>query len=973
MRFRVLGPVSYRSPNGWQQPSGALRARLLGVLLAHADRPARHDVLTEALWPADTSRQARQRLHVQVHRLRRELGDEDRIAGTGDGYQLVLRPGDLDAQRFETAARLAVSGNGGPLDRSDAARAALQEWPLLEGGTAYDGVTDVPVCRDEADRLTALRLDVAEVAFRVALERGRHLAVLPELTTLARAQPLRESLQALLMRALLQAGRQDEALDVFTRTRRALVTELGIEPSDILRDAQSLILTGGAAGRRGTRAVPAQIPVAVPLVGRDEALAALDDVLLGDDASSRIVVVSGPPGVGKSALVAAWANQHRERFGDGQLFVDLHGFSPTAPLSPRGVLDAFVRALGGTVDDARDIGEQAATYRSLLADRSVLVVLDNARDPEQVRPLLPGAPGCRVLVTSRDALGGLAIREGALRLGLPPLEPEHAIQLLRGGRDGGDDRWHRLARRCDFLPLTLRLAAERVVDDPEALDRLTDHALDGPETLRMWDSGDPATSAREVFSWSLRGLPPGALALFEALGVDPAPQTATQALSALTGQDDLDASRSLDILVRAHLAEVHHGWVRQHDLLAAFAQEQARHRSPEVHEAALTRLTRRYAELVGYAIEAHKNDQPAGAFSGTADATAWLSEALDPVVDVVTAAPTSADEAVVALSARLYLYTDYWGRSAAAIRLHTHALAAAQRLDDTAGCVNALVALASACMNSSDRASARRHLEAAHQLAERTDTPVVLARLYNVDGSFRQVQGDLPGGVAMFERSLEECERAGGGPRYWTVLSNLGYALLHMGRLDEAEHTLTRCVDHAMSADGRPVDLSFPLMNLAWMRLQQDRLDDALDLARQTRVVARRVGNLTVEAESMVVEGLVHLRAGRDRRAAECLEAALPATRDSRDRGHTTLALLGLGRAQRSLDPGAAHDAISEALARARRQGTADLEGYALLAMAALLDTSGGAEVEAARLRADGAAILERCGIERPLVPLGNH
>jgi hypothetical protein len=357
---------------------------------------------------------------------------------------------------------------------------------LWRGEPLADTRSEVLAAR-ELPRLTELRLQVLEARIEASLQLGDHTRVIGELRQLASEHPLREHLSALLMLALYRDGRPGEALTAYQQARAVLVAELGIEPGERLHELQRQILTtdpalsgppalgsGWPTVASGGPLVPRQLPGTVRhFTGRTAELDALD-ALLAEASGGRgaaISVISGTAGVGKTALAVRWADQVAAQFPDGQLYVNLRGYDPGRPVSAAAALAGFLRALGvpGPAVPA-GLAERAAAYRSLLAGRRLLVLLDNAASPAQVRPLLPGSPSCVVVVTSRDALAGLVARDGAARLGLSLLPPGEAAGLLRtliGARAAADPGGTAaLAGLCARLPLALRVAAELAAARP---------------------------------------------------------------------------------------------------------------------------------------------------------------------------------------------------------------------------------------------------------------------------------------------------------------------------------------------------------------------------------------------------------------------------------------------------------------------------------------------------------------------------
>jgi len=396
-----------------------------------------------------------------------------------------------------------------------------------------------------------------------------------------------------------------------------LVEELGTEPGTGLRDLHQRMLTAdpalavpesvAPAGRSET-VVPRELPAAVPhFVRRASELAVLTELLgqAGEQAAGTVVItaIGGIAGVGKTALAVQWAHRAASRFPDGQLHVNLRGYDPGRPVTAADALAGFLRALGLAGQDIpAQPEERAGRYRSLLAGKRVLVVLDNAGEVEQVRPLLPGTPTCAALVTSRDSLAGLAARDGARRLEPGPASagrcdgPAAGADRRAGRRDPGAAA--ALAVQCSRLPLALRVAAELAAARPAVpLAGLVSELDDQQRRLDLLDADqDPRTAVRAVFSWSYQHLDAGAARAFRLAGLHPGPDLDPYAAAALTGTTLHQAGRLLDQLARAHLIQPagpgRHGL---HDLLRAYARELAADQDTAAErQAALTRLFDHY-------------------------------------------------------------------------------------------------------------------------------------------------------------------------------------------------------------------------------------------------------------------------------------------------------------------------------------------------------------------------------------------
>jgi DNA-binding SARP family transcriptional activator len=433
MQFCLLGPLLVRRGDAVVPIPAAKHRVLLAALLLQAGRPVGLDELTEVLWGPAPPVTARVSLQNYVMRLRRILADDGppRIVTQPGGYLINVEPGELDISRFESA--LAAGRAAARAAAWADAAAVLGEGLALWRGEPLAAVPSELLLAREVPRLAELRLQALEARIDAELHLGRPAEVIVELRGLVAAEPLRERLHALLMTALVRDGQQAGALAAYQAARRVMIDELGAEPGPELQRLQQQVLAGPPPGRPGPGQPqpggllpgrPAAGGPAVPgrLVGRTAELAELTGLL--DQAAAQTVVISviaGPAGAGKTALARHWARQVRDRFPDGQLYLNLRGHGPGPAVAPADALAEFLAALGGRAP--AELEERAARYRSLLAGRRMLVVLDDAASAEHVRPLLPGAAGCAALVTSRDPLIGLVARDGARRLDLEPLPP----------------------------------------------------------------------------------------------------------------------------------------------------------------------------------------------------------------------------------------------------------------------------------------------------------------------------------------------------------------------------------------------------------------------------------------------------------------------------------------------------------------------------------------------------------------------
>lgn len=624
--FEVLGPLRVRHGEQSVQLSAPMPRMVLGVLLTRANTPVPVDVLVDALWTGQRDPRAAKKLQLHVHRLRRVLDNPARIRFEHGGYTLQVGPGELDAERFESALTDSA-GAGQPAHAVVLLRRALRLWR----GDPFSDITDLPLLRAEADRLTERRLAGLAQLYAAELACGHANAIIPELVELAARHPMREQLQGLLMTAFYQAGRQAEALEVYHRTRGALVEQLGLEPGSELQRLERAILTGDSTleappeALRTSSITPAQLPADITdFTGRKDHLATVQHLAAAADRSATVLIaVTGKSGVGKTTLAVHAAHRLRTHYPDGQLFVNLRG-AQGHPLTPADVLARFLRALG--VDRTAipdDTEERAALYRSRLADQRLLILLDNAQCEAQLRPLLPGTSGCAVLVTSRARLAGL---NGARLVDLDIFEPDQAVELL--ARVTGPQRVaaepaaaREIVQLCGFLPLAVRVAGARLGARPHwPLSRLEADLSNEHHRLDRLRLGD--LDVRASLALSYESLDAMARRAFRLLGLLEIRDFAPWMAAALLDIPQVRAEALVDTLVDVHMLDVADpdasGRLRYrfHDLLRVYAREVLAAQESETDRLAAVNRT-----LGGWLVLAEEagRSMASSAFAGTFD------------------------------------------------------------------------------------------------------------------------------------------------------------------------------------------------------------------------------------------------------------------------------------------------------------------------------------------------------------------
>jgi len=603
----VLGPVQVRAGECVVVVGSPQQQLLLAALAVDAGRPVTVDTLVDRLWDQAPDG-ARRTLYVLITRLRRMVeqattgGEKVRVVRSGGGYVLEIDPQRVDLLRFR---RLVAEARGSQCT-GEKRVVLLRQAVALWQGEPLSGLAGDWAGRTRQG-LRHQHLDAVVAWAQAELDDGDPAAVLDPLTELAGEHPLAESLTEVLMRVLYATGRPAQALSVYAATQLRLADELGTDPGPDLQAVHQQILRGTLGPQHTTGphdthlpTVPQQLPAAVAhFTGRTGELAALTGLLRSRAKTGGTVVisaVSGTAGVGKTALAVHWAHQVADQFPDGQLYVNLRGFDPSGSvLDPAVAVRRFLDALQVPPERVPvDLDAQAALYRRLLSDRQVLVVLDNARDTSQVRPLLPGAPGCLVVVTSRNQLTGLVAADGAHPITLDLLTEAEARELL--SRRIGANRTaaepgavQEIITRCARLPLALTIVAARAATYPQfRLRTLAAELRDAGDRLDVLTGDDPHSDVRAVFSWSYRTLSLEAARVFRLLGLHPGPDLSAPAAASLAGLPLPEVRPLLVELARANLIVEHiPGRYVLHDLLCAYAADlsQTTDSDPQRHAA----------------------------------------------------------------------------------------------------------------------------------------------------------------------------------------------------------------------------------------------------------------------------------------------------------------------------------------------------------------------------------------------------
>ncbi|WP_329308658.1 BTAD domain-containing putative transcriptional regulator [Streptomyces microflavus] len=598
-RLLILGPLALQRGRDPVPVTSPMLRRLLGLLALKHPEPSTQREITDTLWPSGPPSSHQSLIHTYVSQVRRLLEPggprtvpAPTVVRTPTGYLLQASRNQIDLGHFDELLAQAERLHRAP-DPGAAYESLTQALRWWRGPVLADAD---PVLRQHPAAVVANERRVKAVLLYAdtALLLRRPEEAVPLLWDMVNAEPLHEGLHARLILTLGSCGEQAAALNVFSRLRDRLDKELGIAPSAEVRDAHLRVLRQqlplaqrpdrpAPAGRTAPGGPsPAQLPaMAGAYVGRRRQLRELDALLSPDPGErAHVVAVVGAPGVGKTALAKHWAHARRKHFEDGQLFVDLRGHSPLPTLRPADVLAQFLRALGAPPDRLpADEDEAAALYRTLLADKQMLIVLDNARDAEQVRPLIPGARGCAVVITSRSRLAGLVASDGARQLALDVLDPGEARRLLGGiigecRATAEEEAARRLVQLCGSLPLAIRIAgANLVARDTGIADYCAE--LAGDDLLsRLRVEGDRRSTVRAAFDLSYLALPAEARRMFRLLGLMPGPDVSVNGAAALTDSTSAASAGLLVSLTDAHLVrERAAGRFGLHDLVRSYARE----------------------------------------------------------------------------------------------------------------------------------------------------------------------------------------------------------------------------------------------------------------------------------------------------------------------------------------------------------------------------------------------------------------
>jgi DNA-binding SARP family transcriptional activator/tetratricopeptide (TPR) repeat protein len=901
LRVGVLGPLVVCCGGAEVDIPSRRQRALLGLLALHRADVVPVSEIVDVLWGQDPPRTARTLVQMYVSQLRALLGVAGQVLRSAQGgYAVELTDQQLDLAQFDEAVVAAQTVESAEQAAELYAR-ALEYWrgPVL--ADAAEGLRWHPAVTAAASRRVAAAVAYADVAFALGVG-GQAIA---PLRALSHEEPLHEAVHGWLMLALAATGEQAAALHVYADLRTRLAEELGVEPGPEIQAVQLRILRGQVPGGTAPTGeelprvpVPAQLPIAPRhFTGRRGHLDMLDIVLAERPRQvSAVVVVTGTAGVGKTTLAVRWAHRVAGQFPDGQLHVNLRGFDPTASaMSPAEAVRGFLDALGvpaPRIPQSPDA--QVGLYRSLLADRRVLVLLDNARDTDQVRPLLPAAPGCVAVVTSRNQLSGLVAAEGAHLLTLDVLSTSEARSLL-AQRLGADtivvqpEAVDEIVDRCARLPLALAIVCARAAACPDFTLSALAGELRQAQSIDVLDGGDPATDIRNVFSWSYHTLTPDTARLFRLLGLHPGPDITAPAAASLTALPLAQARRMLAGLARTNLLIEHHpGRYTLHDLLRAYATRLSHDIDPH-HErhAATGRMLDHYLHTAYAAyrlLNPHREPITLSPpregivpehLDDHGQAMAWFT-AEHPVL-VATVAHTVAagwDSHAWQLALTLYDFLDRRGHWHDWTAVLTAALAAAGRCADAAtrALIHRLLARAYIQVGSYDEA--RTHASTVLELYEQAGDEIGQAHAHHIIAHIWEGQGRPRDALHHSRQALTRYRATGQRRGQAIALNAVGW---HLGLLGQHERALSHC--------------------------------------QQALTLLQELGDRYPQAHTWDSLGYAHHHLGRHTRAITCYQHAIDIFRELGDRYTEAKTLSRLGDTQHTAgDADAARTAWQQAL-----------------------------------------------------------
>ncbi|ADD42313.1 AfsR/SARP family transcriptional regulator [Stackebrandtia nassauensis] len=866
VEFGVLGPLRISAADAELAITSPRSRTFLALLVLNAGRQVSLYEFADAIWGAALPQNPRRAVQLCAVRVRAQLeriGSGELVVTCPDGYRLDVASEHTDVGRVAALVRDADAASDSDAELK-AVTAALALWrgePLADVPSEALQREVVPGLREQQLQLTERRVDI--------LLRSESAAdLVDELVTLTARHPLRERLWGQLMRALQHLGRRGEALTAFHTFRRRLRDELGIDPSPDLKALHASILTSqsepGTEAASPSLRVPRELPTdPAAFAGRVAELSELDLLLAASEATPQpaVGVITGTAGVGKTSLAIHWARRVADDFPDGQLFVNMRGYHPEQALTPQRVLARFLRTLGVRGQDLpEDIDELTAMYRSVMDGRRMLIVLDNVNHSDQARPLLPGAAGCLVVITSRDVLLSLIAADNASQISLDLPDTADARRML--ARRLGSERLSSEPGAADDiiaasarLPLALAIAAARAVINKDT--RLSAVAEQLRAGLDAFDTASPMTDVRAVFSWSYQALSPDAARLLRLLGLHPGSDVSAAAVASFAGLSPSHTDRLLAELVRAHLVigDVP-GRYALHDLMREYAVELANAEDSEAdRDLAFRRLLDHYVHtgrtaatlLNPYWRPLALDDAFAGVHpEDLADYDAamdWFAAERDVLIAVLDWAVSAGfDRQIVQLVWVLAGYLERQGPWTQWASTHRDAIAAAQRLGEPVLEARAHRGLGLANLRMSRIEDAHRHFARALELYRDSDDLEGMARAESALALVREEQRRYPEALEHALRALEHQKRIGGGVGYANAHNTVGWCHALVGQYDEAlDHGGQALAEHR--AVGNPVGEAATLDTIGFAHHHLGQFAEAIDSYREALRLYRQLGD----------------------------------------------------------------------------------------------------------------------------------
>jgi DNA-binding SARP family transcriptional activator/Tfp pilus assembly protein PilF/DNA-binding XRE family transcriptional regulator len=976
---------------------GPLKQRCLLALLAlQPNRVVHREEIIDMLWGARPPDSCHNLVHTYVSRLRKVAGvsrpGTGLITSARGGYRLTVDSDQLDLMRFDDlSTRAADLRRRAPETALDLYQEALGLWR----GSAVADLPDAVRHHPAATAVTGRRLAAALAHADTALDLGRHEPVVAQLRPLVHTEPLHEGLHARLMLGLAGSGQQAAALRLFADIRTRLAEDLGIEPgaeigSAYLRIIRSDVLVGsprqGPGQSERSHPAPAQLPADTGgFTGRDEHIERLDAVLARRDNDGEtavtIAAIAGTAGVGKTALAVHWAHRVRDRFPDGQLYVNLRGYASDSPVRPLEALTRFLHALGLPSERVPvDEEEAVGLYRTLLADRRALILLDNASGAEQVRPLLPGSPSCLVLVTSRDRLAGLTATEGASRITLDVLDPTDARRLLAGmiGDDRPDaepDAVADLAEACAYLPLALRIVAANLASlQHTTITDYTDELRKRGRLAELVVDGDEQGAVRAAFDLSYEMLEPAARQLFRLLGLHNGPDFTAEAAAALTAGGVGTTRRLLGQLAGAHLVTEHAaGRYQFHDLLREYAADRAHEEDGgERLNAATGRLLDYYLHTTDAAARmlyphVPRMPLPSGGYPVAQPATRsaaieWLDAELPNLLAAARGVRPGLLRYTWLIADALRGYFVARGHGSEGVVVCQAALAAAEREGDERAKASVNDILGLIHYNLSDYPKAIDYHCTALALNRRTGNSAGEASSLHNLGRVHSQLGKPATASLYYEQSLTINRRIGNQYGEATDLTYIGVSWLSRGRPDRAITHHTQALASIRNQEQGALEaVAFNGLGRAHWALGQ--LDEAARQHHDSLLIYRRIGHRLGETNSLVSLAETNCDAGRYQEASVQAHRCILLGRQLGERrnevgGQEVLATVYLRRGH----PEAAIRYFTEALQVARRIGFGYGETSLLIGLSAALRVRGRLSEAVAQCRA-ALAVMHDSGM----------